>query len=125
MKLARIVAWWAFASTTPALACGVCAEDKVAAAYDHAVVASALKRERAVVFAELSGSLAPEALAGAARRAVASVAGVEAGTVRAAASPGALSFVVDPRVVAPEVALARAQLAAGPALRMGLLKVLR
>ena len=125
MKRARIGAWWVCAWAAPALACGVCLEDKVAAAYDHAVVSSALQRERAVVFAEVSGSMAPEALAKAARRAVGAVPGVEAGTVRAAASPGAVSFVVDPRVVAPEAALARAQVAAGPALRLGLLKVLR
>jgi hypothetical protein len=125
VKFSGIAAWCVCVSAASALACGVCLEDKVAAAYDHAIVASALKRERVVVFAELSGSMTPESLAKAARRAVGTVPGVEAGTVRAATAPAALSFVVDPRVVAPEAALARAQVAAGPAVRMGLLKVLR
>ena len=78
-----------------ALACGYCVEDKIAAAYDHAVVVSAMDRRHEVAF--LSIETAP---AGSRERAIAgaveSVAGVDRGTVRVSLEGRAVSFAFDP-----------------------------
>lgn len=80
-------------ASTLATACGVCVEDKVAATYDHAVIAQAKAAHRQVVFVAIDGPRAQDAgrrIAAAAR----SVRGVDAKTVRTSASPAAFSFVV-------------------------------
>ena len=85
------------------LACGVCVEDKVAATYDHAVVAQAKAKQRQVVFVAIDGPHAFDAgrrIADAARN----VRGVEAKTLRLSDSPAAFSFVVE-RSQAPEHAV--------------------
>jgi hypothetical protein len=77
-----------------ALACGYCVEDKVAAAYDHAVVVSAMDRRHEVAFLSIEGAAKgrERAIAGA----VESVAGVDRGTVRVSLEGGAVSFAFDP-----------------------------
>ena len=40
------------------LGCGYCVEDKIAAAYDHAVVVSAMDRRHEVAFLSLEGTTA-------------------------------------------------------------------
>jgi hypothetical protein len=111
----------ALASVAPAAeACGVCVEDKVATAYDHAVVSSALARRRVVVFAEVSGASSE-----AAGRAAAGVNGIDRSSVRSAVSPAVVSFALDPGVRGPESALAAVQARAGPSARMTLLKILK
>ena len=40
------------------LACGVCAEDKMAATYDHAVVQRAAAQKRLVVYCDVQGHVA-------------------------------------------------------------------
>ena len=108
-----------------AAACGVCTDDKVAAAYDHAVVTRARQQGRVVVFAEPAAVRdAPRAVrrlaAGAGR-----VAGIDAASVRASSSPAAVSFVLDPRVASPERALAALAAAARvPGLRLHTLRIL-
>jgi hypothetical protein len=79
-----------------ALMCGVCVEDKVAATYDHAVVARALAQQRVVVFAEPRASIDAKTLKALAARA-ARAPGVEAATVKTSESPASVSFVLDPR----------------------------
>ena len=91
-----------------AQACGHCVEDRIAAAYDHAVLKSAAARGHAVAFFALepapqgspvttNGKHVLEAAAGA-------VPGVDAGTARASVEPGALSFAYDPaRTRLPEL----------------------
>jgi hypothetical protein len=109
-----------------AFACGVCLEDKVAAAYDHAAVQQALGRGEVVVFAEVRGRGAPKDLVAAAREAAKRVPGVSAQSVRAAEAPAAISFAVKPASRSPEAVLAAIERAAsGPAVRLELLKVLR
>ena len=78
-----------------ALACGYCVEDKVAAAYDHAVIVRALDARHKVAFLSLEGTLArsqERALA----RAVETTAGVDRGTARVSLEGGAVSFAYDP-----------------------------
>jgi len=81
-----------------ALACGYCVEDKIAAAYDHAVVARAFGENHHVVFFHIDGTPAPgeatrrllEALAN-------SAAGVDRGSARVPVESLTLSVAFDPR----------------------------
>ena len=79
-----------------ALACGVCIDDKVAAAYDHDVVQRAVKAGRQVVFVELSGPQEARALTASAKKAVASMPGVDPGSIRASEDLPIISFVIEP-----------------------------
>jgi hypothetical protein len=109
-----------------AQACGVCIDDKVAAAYDHAVVTRAADRGLVVVFAEVRGHGAAAQFVPAARRAAARVKGVVAASVRSAEAPAALSFALDTRVRSPDAALAAVEEAAAKSgVKLALLKVLR
>ena len=109
-----------------ALACGACVEDKVAATYDHALVTSATKHGKIVVFAEPRSASDPAKLERLLRTAAARAPGVEPASVRASQSPAALSFVLDPRGHDPERTLASIRGASKVAdLQLVLLKVLR
>ena len=100
-----------FAFMGAALACGYCVEDKMAAAYDHAVVTRALGQKHHVAYFHIEGALAPgnatkralEALANAA-------AGVDKGSARASVESSSLAVAFDPRrapVAALQIALER------------------
>ena len=78
-----------------ALACGHCVEDKIAAAYDHAVIVRAIDRKHEVAFLSIEGALAASQ-ARAVARAVESTAGVDRGSVRVSIENGAVSFAFDP-----------------------------
>jgi hypothetical protein len=90
----------ALAIVAPAIsyACGVCLEDKVAAVYDHAVVARAARQHHAMVFVEVRGSAKPEELVADARRVALGLPGVDRASVRAARSPSTVSFALDQKV---------------------------
>ena len=80
-----------------ATACGVCAEDKIAAVYDHAAITRSLGAGRTVVF---FGFDAPaQASRAKIEKAAASVAGVDPASVRASLEPGALAIAFDPKRV--------------------------
>ena len=114
------------AAALAAQACGVCVEDKVAAAYDHAVVERAREKGEVVVFAQVRGRGASAESVGAARAAGKRVSGVVARSVRGSSDLEAISFALDPRVRSPEAALAAVERAAGAAVvKLELLKVLR
>jgi len=89
-------------AATSAFACGYCVDDKVAAAYDYAVVARAFERHHEVAFLslELARPVARDTEA-AIRRSVERITGVDRGTVRVALEAGALSLAFDPRRAAP------------------------
>ena len=81
-----------------ALACGVCVEDKMAAVYDHAVIAKALDQKHHVAFFHMDGNL----LAGkATRRALEKVTEAspasDKGSVRVSVESAALAVAFDPR----------------------------
>ncbi len=78
-----------------AVACGYCAEDKIAAAYDHSVIVRALDRKHEVAFLSVDGALA-QSQERAIARAVESTPGVDPGTVRVSLASGAVSFAFDP-----------------------------
>lgn len=81
-----------------ALACGYCVEDKMAAAYDHAVVTRALSQKHHVAYFHIEGALAPgdatkralEALANAA-------AGADRGSARVSVESSSLAVAFDPQ----------------------------
>lgn len=114
-------------STGAASACGVCVEDKVAAAYDHAVVSRAAERGQLVVFAEPEGG-GGEASAVARRIAAAAarVRGVDRASIRTSPAPAAVSFALDPRAATPEEALLSIAAATRiPGLKLAELRVIR
>ena len=82
----------------PALACGVCVEDKIAAVYDHAAVQKAVAEKRTVVFFAIDGKLIQGersrlAIAAAARAAP----GVDPSSVRVSTELASLALAYDPR----------------------------
>lgn len=113
------------ATASAALACGVCIEDKVAAAYDHGVITRALDRGHVVVFAEVKGRDGAAALTRAARKAALGVRGVDHASVRVAEQPAVLSFALDGRAGTPAEALAAMERAAASRVQLQLLKVMR
>jgi hypothetical protein len=93
-------------ATGPAVACGVCIDDKVAAVYDHDVMQQATKAGRLVVFCELSGPYEPQVLAPRGKRAAQALTGVDSKSVRTSDHLPAISFVVDPARQNPDAAVA-------------------
>jgi hypothetical protein len=102
------------------LACGACAEDKVAATYDHAVVRQAAARGDVMVFCEVRGPVDASRL----KKAALKVPGVRPRSVRMSAQPAALSFAVDPTMQSAHGAVERMQRAAGPGTRLAIVQVL-
>jgi hypothetical protein len=84
-----------------ALPCGVCAEDKMAATYDYAVVQAAAAQNKEMVFCDVQGAVDSERL-----RQAAQVAGVDFMTIRTSSEPAALSFALDSKVQTLEGAVA-------------------
>jgi len=80
-----------------AKACNACREDKIAATYDRPVIAAAARRGHTVIFAAVSGPITPNDRARERRigRRVASVPGVDPGSVRVSLEPAAVSFSCD------------------------------
>jgi len=81
-----------------ATACGVCAEDKIAAVYDHAAISRALDAGRTVAFFGFDGA-PPQATRAKIEKSAASIAGVDPAAVRASLAPGALAVAFDPKRV--------------------------
>lgn len=125
-RVLGLVALAALAPAGPAAACGVCVEDKVAVAYDHAVVTRAAAQEHVVVFTAIDGMGGAEDLARDAGAAAKRVRGVDRDSVRSASAPAALSFALDPRVRSPESAVAAIEKQARtPGLKLTVLRVVR
>ena len=126
MSPRALIATLGLAASAPVLACGVCIEDRIAATYDHAVVTRAAARHHVVVFAAVEGPGVPSEASLGLRKAAARMKGVDRGTVRAADSPRALSFALDPRASTPDAALAAITRAPGVAnVRLSLIRVMR
>jgi len=80
-----------------ALACGACVEDKVAATYDHAVIAKAHARGATVLFTEPRAATDAAHVAKAVGEAARRAQGVDPASVRTSTEPLALSFALDVR----------------------------
>jgi nucleotide-binding universal stress UspA family protein len=88
-----------------ALACGVCVDDKVAAAYDHALVQRAFAQGRVVVFCELAGPRDAQALTREAQRSARRLRGVDPASVHASPDLPVVSFALDPGKQSAEAAV--------------------
>ena len=97
LKMLMFVSGMIFLAGT-ANACGVCAEDKIAAVYDHASVSRALGAGRTVVFFGFDGAPA-QASRAKIEKSAAAVAGVDPASVRASLEPGVLAIAFDPKRV--------------------------
>jgi hypothetical protein len=106
---------------SPALACGACDEDKVAATYDHAAVQKAAAQKQVVVFCDVQGP-APDAAR--MRRVAATTSGIDAASVRTSAAPATVSFTIDPRKRSPQSAAAALQRGAPAGTRIAVVRVL-
>lgn len=113
------IAWLLACGAVPALACGACAEDKVAATYDHASVRDAVARGKVVVYCDLAGTRDFARVRAAASR----LAGVDGRSVRVSQDNAALSFVLDAKRQSPRAAVTTLQAALGEHGRVALLKV--
>jgi len=119
------LAVFAVLSAGEAAACGVCVDDKVAAAYDYAVVARAHQRGQVMVYAEPAGVGDPGAAMKRVAAAAAHVRGIDPASVRSSAAPASIGFALDPRVSRPEQALKSLATAARvPGLTLATLRVL-
>ena len=78
----------ALAPFTSAQACGACAEDKVAATYDHAIASRAASQGRTMVFCEVRGPFDARRLKAAAMR----IDGIDPASLRTSANPATVSF---------------------------------
>ena len=82
----------------PALACGVCVEDKIAAVYDHAAVQQAVAAKRTVVFFHIDGKLVVSERS---KRAIAELAratpGVDPASVRVSCELASMALAFDGR----------------------------
>jgi hypothetical protein len=123
--LATIVIALATGAPAPSRACGACDEDKVAATYDHAVIAAAMARHERVVFVAVDGPVSIKKLTARIAAVANRIRGVQKGTLRTSASPPAFSFALD-ATQKPEAAVARFREAVGdmPA-RMTLVRIMR
>jgi hypothetical protein len=96
--MGRILLVAALLGASAAQACGYCVEDKIASAYDHALVAQSVAIGHHVAFYHLDGPLnasadTKRALSSAAE----SVPGVDKGSVRVSLDTLTLSFAFDPK----------------------------
>ena len=118
MKAAIVSAVLAFAAPF-AMACGVCAEDKIASTYDHAVLQRATARGHQVVYCEISGAMDLKRLAAATAR----QRGVDGASIRISRNPPALSFALDTKMQSPQAAAAAIQRAGPRGARVSVLRV--
>ncbi len=118
--LASALALALAAAAAPAGACGACAEDKVAATYDHATVTAAAAARKLVVFCEVSGTREFTRVRQAAQR----TKGVQAASVRVSKDPSAVSFVIDPALQTPQSAVKSVQAAMPRGGKLAIVKVM-
>jgi len=108
------------ASTATVLACGVCAEDKVAATYDYATIQRAGARGRTMVFCAIDGRYDAAKVKRAARQ----VRGVDGSTVRVSSELSAVSFALDTKAQSPQAAVSALQAEAPKGTKFKILKVI-
>lgn len=92
-----------------AYACGICIDDKVASAYDHAVVQNAWKHGKVVVFCELTGPHEVKKLTQEAKAAAQGLRGVDDSSIRTGQDLAIVSFVLDGSTQTPAAAVGELQ----------------
>ena len=97
MKVANLLASLLFMSTSSVIACGHCLEDKVAAVYDHAIVAKTVREKHVVAFFGIDGPLVVNpASKQEIQKIIASINGVDPNTSRISLETGSISLAFNP-----------------------------
>ena len=100
MKVVHLLASLLLISTTPVIACGHCIEDKVAAVYDHAIVAKAVHEKHVVAFFGIEGPLVVNAASKQGiQKIIASINGVDPNTSRISLDTGSISLAFNPTLL--------------------------
>jgi hypothetical protein len=125
------LAWIALVSTllsavgaAPARACGHCLEDRIAVVYDHAMVTAARARRHGVVYLAVGNpGAASTARIERVRRALGTMPGVDARSVRTDVSAAVAAFSFDPARAPLDALVPRLRALAGPGVRCDTLRV--
>jgi hypothetical protein len=127
MKLPRTLMTGLTVAMAPALAiaCGACIEDRIAATYDHAVIADAIAKHRQVVFIAVDGPVNMKKVAARLEASAPRVRGLKAGTLRISLSPGAFSFALDARGDPAEALAAFRKALADPQAQLSLVRLVK
>jgi len=100
MKVAYLLASLLLMSTSSAIACGHCIEDKVAAVYDHAIVAKAVHEKHVVAFFGIEGPLVVNSASKQdIQKMLSSINGVDLNTSRISLETGSMSLAFNPIIV--------------------------
>ena len=100
MKVVHLLASLLLISTTPVIACGHCIEDKVAAVYDHAIVAKAVHEKHVVAFFGIEGPLVVNAASKRdIQKIISSINGVDLNTSRISLETGSISLAFNPALL--------------------------
>ena len=106
MKVAHLLASLLLMCTSSVMACGHCIEDKVAAVYDHAIVAKAVREKHVVAFFGIEGPLVVNAISKQdIQKVMSSINGVDANTSRISLETGSISVAFNPTLLAYPVLL--------------------
>jgi hypothetical protein len=125
MKLQRVLVIGLAMLPALAIACGACIEDRIAATYDHAVIAEAIAKHRQVVFVAIDGPVEMKKVAARLEAAAARVRGLQAGTLRISLAPAAFSFALDARGDPVEALVAFRKALADPQAQLSLVRLVK
>jgi len=100
MKVAYLLASLLLGSTSSVIACGHCIEDKVAAVYDHAIVANAVREKHSVAFFGIEGPLVVNpASKQEIQKIMSGINGVDPNTNRISLETGSISLAFNPTLL--------------------------
>ena len=100
MKVASLFASLLLMSTSSAIACGHCIEDKVAAVYDHAIVVKAVQEKHVVAFFGIEGPLVVNTASKQdIQKIIGSINGVDLNTARISLEAGSISLTFNPTLL--------------------------
>ena len=100
MKVAYLLASLLLMITSSVMACGHCIEDKVAAVYDHAIVAKAVHEKHVVAFFGIEGPLVVNSASKQdIQKMLSSINGVDPNTSRISLETGSISFAYNPTLI--------------------------
>jgi len=100
MKVAYLLASLLLMSTSSAIACGHCIEDKVAAVYDHAIVVKAVHEKHVVAFFGIEGPLVVNNISKQEiQKVIGSINGVDPNTSRISLEIGSISLAYNPTLL--------------------------
>ena len=106
MKVAYLLASLLLMSTSSAIACGHCIEDKVAAVYDHAIVVKAVHEKHVVAFFGIEGPLVVNNISKQEiQKVIGSINGVDPNTSRISLETGSISLAYNPTLLSYPVLL--------------------